>query len=248
MKISKKQIVLPLIVVLLAIGTVFEIGTGAFVKFGLSRWYDSTTYITSNRPVKVTGDLNVTGDYLLDGSPFTGTGVNYDTVMTKRDTGRFFHKLDTTRLAGIKRANTFTGINTFNGQTYTGNIETGNTTITGTLDVTNAVTFGDYVQLSPNGQFLKDLYFAGKLGSSTSSTTLIPHGLDKTTMQQIRQITGVVYHDTTALSWRGMYELNSLYAPMLAYCFIDSANIRVILGSSCVFTDDSVFITLKFRQ
>lgn len=123
---------------------------GEFVKFGPGRWTDSTGWNVSNRKSKINGDIDVMGSVLQNGSPIAGA-VSYDTIVTKKDTSRFFHKVDTTRLAGVKRGNTFTGTNTFSGLLYTGTTETGNTTVTGTFDVnTGVATFGSAIQLIDN--------------------------------------------------------------------------------------------------
>jgi len=140
----KKEFIIPLALLVFAI-LGLEI-TGVKFPIGTTNLHDSTAaYLTINK------GLNVNGTILQNGSPISGSSVNFDTVVSDYDTARFFHKADTSRLAGVKRGNTFTGVNTFNAQMYTAAIETGNTTVTGTFDVTSGVaTFGAAINLIDN--------------------------------------------------------------------------------------------------
>lgn len=142
----KKEFLIPLGVLVFALmgleimGTKFNIGNSTF--------HDSSAgYLTLNK------GMNVNGTILQNGSPISGASVSFDTIFSpsKLDTGKLFYERDTTRLAGIKRANTFTGTNQFSGLLYTGTTETGNLTVTGTFDVTvSAATFGAAIQLIDN--------------------------------------------------------------------------------------------------
>lgn len=123
-----KKVIIPLLFLLFAAFGLEEIA-GEFIKFGQGRWTDSTGWNVSNRKSKINGDLDVMGSVLQNGSPIAGA-VSYDTIVTKKDTARFFHKVDTTRLAGLKRANTFTGTNDFNAMTSIADVD-----ITGALQI-----------------------------------------------------------------------------------------------------------------
>lgn len=161
----RKEFIIPLAVLVFAVmgleitGVTFPIGTATF--------HDTlSSKLTLNKGLNVNGVLSVNGSAITGGSVITAseedsaieddmTGINFAgnlfTATTSSGAVTLTANLDTTKIATLNRSNTFTNTNTFNGQTYTGAIETGNTTVTGTLDVTTGVaTFGNAINLIDN--------------------------------------------------------------------------------------------------
>lgn len=161
----RKELIIPLAVLVFAV-LGLEI-TGVKLNIGTATFHDTlSSKLTLNKGLNVNGVLSVNGSAITGGSVITAseegseieddmTGINFAgnlfTATTSSGAVTLTANLDTTKIATLNRSNTFTNTNTFNGQTYTGAIETGNTTVTGTLDVTTGVaTFGAAINLVDN--------------------------------------------------------------------------------------------------
>lgn len=161
----RKEFIIPLAVLVFAV-LGLEI-TGVTLGIGTATFHDTlSSKLTLNKGLNVNGVLSVNGSAITGGSVITAsdegseieddmTGINFAgnlfTATTSSGAVTLTANLDTTKIATLNRSNTFTNTNTFNGQTYTGAIETGNTTVTGTFDVTTGVaTFGAAINLIDN--------------------------------------------------------------------------------------------------
>lgn len=161
----RKELIIPLAVLVFAV-LGLEI-TGVKLNIGTATFHDTlSSKLTLNKGLNVNGVLSVNGSAITGGSVITAseegseieddmTGINFAgnlfTATTSSGAVTLTANLDTTKIATLNRSNTFTNTNTFNGQTYTGAIETGNTTVTGTFDVTTGVaTFGAAINLVDN--------------------------------------------------------------------------------------------------
>lgn len=95
------------------------------LNFGSSRLTDSTTYITTNRPFMVNGNLNFTGTLLQNGSAYSSSGIDTNLYFNKNrlDTSKYFnlYRLDTTKILYTDQQN---GYSLFD-STYQNRIITG---------------------------------------------------------------------------------------------------------------------------
>lgn len=182
-----KKVIIPLLFVLFAAFGLEEIA-GEFVKFGPGRWTDSTGWNVSNRKSKIDGDLNITGAYLLNGSPFTGTGVSYDTVVTKKDTARFLHKTDSVRFALIDA-----GSNAFVGDVTANSFQTLNGVVCDALTVTGGSTssISGVLTVQDSSGFANDLTIGATL------TALAGLTLSDATKIIINSASDILYKVTT---------------------------------------------------
>ena len=192
----RKELIIPLAVLVFAV-LGLEI-TGVKLNIGTATFHDTlSSKLTLNKGLNVNGVLSVNGSAITGGSVITAseegseiegdmTGINFAgnlfTATTSSGAVTLTANLDTTKIATLNRSNTFTNTNTFNGQTYTGAIETGNTTVTGTFDVTTGVaTFGAAINLVDNTKVItasgSDILYKVTIGGAhkfqtSSGTTL----------------------------------------------------------------------------
>jgi hypothetical protein len=246
--------------------------TGNYYKNGVlfTGGGSGTPIIASNDGTELTAEMtsiNITGNYL------TATASGGD-VTIKSDTGKMLtvYNLDTTKIGKYGKDNVFTGSNSFGGTTAFDNIymtgsfisESGITvdaltvvngaTIGTTLVVTDDLTaqsdliVDGFSRSGGSGKRIKEMYLKGLLSDTTNKTLRLTHGFNKTTMRNIKGFDVSIYHDTTALVWRGMYSHNSHYVPHCMYVYIDSANVNCTMGAACALTSDSIYVTLKYTD
>lgn len=239
----KKEILIPLAIAIFAlIG--LELQVLPYIPFGGGRWIDSISKNTSNRSLEVRGDVNVTGSYKINGSDLGAAAVNFDTIYSRgKDSTKF--------LTVRNRDNTFVGTNVFNGLTYTGVMETGNLTATGTFDVSGVSTFASNVQVDgltnngANADWTYNYLWRGLLPTGGNPYFSMSHGMTKRQYQNIKAYTVAIHHDSVdaggvQTNQRGIYTLGSHYGSHTMYMRVDSININ--FEGVLAFKGDSIFV------
>ena len=112
---------------IIIIFTLFLLGISlqyAGINFGSSRLTDSTSYITTNRPFMVNGNLNFTGTLLQNGSAYSSSGIDTNSYFNKYrlDTSKYFnpYRLDTAKILFTDQQNGYALFDsTYNGRLIT---------------------------------------------------------------------------------------------------------------------------------
>lgn len=206
-------------------------------------------------PITVTGDVDITGTYKINGTPIASTAIDTNKYYSiyRLDTANLFYRRDTTKLGYLAKSQTWTGSNTFSGLTYTGTIETGNTTVTGDLTVSTgssdlqdlAVT---YLKQGADATYVATKIVKGKI-TSVGGYLVMPHGL-----LDYKKIIGMQFtllRDTTGTTDRVFHLGYNAAVPMSTGTILtaDTTNIRYYISpNSTALIDDSVRVLLTFQQ
>lgn len=206
-------------------------------------------------PVTVTGDVDITGTYKINGTPIAGSAIdtNHYYSIYRLDTANIFYRRDTTKLGYLAKSQTWTGSNTFSGLTYTGTIETGNTTVTGDLTVsTGSSDLQDlsvtYLKQGADATYVATKVVRGKI-TSVGGYLLMAHGL-----LDYKKIIGMQFtllRDTTGTTDRVFHLGYNASTPMAVGNILtaDTTNVRYYVSpTSTALIDDSVRVLITFQQ
>jgi len=163
---------------------------------GKVRLVDSTGYFTINKNTQIYGDFNFTGNIYQNGIPFAGGGgsgidTNKYLSIYRLDTSKIFFERDTVNVAGLKRANTFLGVQTFNSTSYMSNVDA--LGVTSTSLNTGKITATDTAEFQSKADFLSNVDVGGSLSVNDS---ILADRLVLTDAQ------GVYLPDATSFIWR----------------------------------------------
>lgn len=206
-------------------------------------------------PITVTGDVDITGTYKINGTPIASSAIDtnkYHSIY-RLDTANLFYRRDTTKLGYLAKSQTWTGSNTFSGLTYTGTIETGNTTVTGDLTVSTgssdlqdlAVT---YLKQGADATYVATKLVRGKITAVGGYLTMA-HGL-----VDYKKIIGMQFtllRDTTGTTDRVFHLGYNAAVPMSTGTILtaDTTNIRYYISpNSTALIDDSVRVLITYTQ
>lgn len=228
----------------------FEISAGK-INFGSAWWSDTlSNRITTNKAINLRpGDsLYYNGNVVTSGSGTSIDTSKYYSVY-RLDTANIFYRRDTIKIGYLAKSQTWTGSNTFSGLTYTGTIETGNTTVTGDLSVMSNSTFNGYNDFGNTGNFEKMIIVKGKLGTSSAGSTNIAHGFSGNDYLRITNFDCVVRNDTNVSGQLKFVKPGSWFSNYSYYAKVDSLYCNVTLGGGGTnnLVSDSVFFRIWYH-